>query len=440
MTRYCFHALDAAQRGSVMLRLAACCIELVVILSLLGTGALAANASYGGPTALDKRVSAIPAKRILTQSPTALVDPARQRAAQSLVRFTRPVWFVWTFSQILVLLYLWRSGRGARLRDFFRRHINNVYALRFLFGAALALVTQIATLPAAFFDYRLFRIVGLSTETFGNWVNDTLISYGLTMLVAGTFVTVVLTLVDRTHLWYLYVMAGVFATAFFLSFVNPIVIEPLFNHYTLLREDRPLARRLRALTRSVGLGDLPLYVSDLSRRSRTGNAYVVGMGSSKRIVLGDTLLATATDDEIVFTLAHELGHQVHRDVWRGTIFGSIVFIFGAAIAVLIADRIGFRRDEDALSRLTLVGSLLLAISVISMPLVNGFSRIIEADADRFAMQVDRDPVAGARTFIRFADDGMALVCPSRLARVYFYDHPPLGSRIAALTGQRNPCP
>jgi len=415
-------------------------IRFLVIVLLVGTSALAADSTFAGPTALDRRVSAIPAKRILTQSPTVLVNAARQRDARSLVRFTRPVWFVWTLSQILVLLYLWRSGRGARLRDFLRRLTNNVFLVRFLFGAALAFLTEVATLPASFFDYRLFRIVGISTETFGNWVNDMLISYALTMLVAGIVVTVVLTMVDRTHLWYLYVVAGVFATAFFLSYINPILIEPLFNHYTVLREDRPLAHRLRALTRSVGLGNLPLYVSDLSRRSNTGNAYVVGLGSSKRIVLGDTLLRTATDDEIVFTLAHELGHQVHRDVWRGTIFGSIVFIFGAAIAVLIADRIGFRRDDDALSRLALVASILLAISVISMPLVNGFSRVIEADADRFALQADPDRVAGARTFIRFADDGMALVCPSRLARLYFYDHPPLGTRIATLTGQPNPCP
>lgn len=414
--------------------------QLLPLLMLLGSGALAANSTFTGATALDRRVSAIPGQRILTQSPMVLVDPSRQRAAQSLVRFTRPVWFVWTLSQIFVLLYLWRSGKGARLRDFLRRHISNAYVLRFIFGAALGFMTELATLPAAFFDYRLFRIVGLSTETFGNWANDTLIGYALTMVVVGTFVAVVLTLVERTHIWYLYVFAGVFATAFFLSFVNPIVIEPLFNHYTPLREDRPLARRLRGLTRSVGLGDVPLYVSDLSKRSNTGNAYVVGLGSSKRIVLGDTLLATATDDEVVFTLAHELGHQVHRDVWRGTIFGSLIFIFGAAIAVLIADRIGFRRDDDALSRLTLVGSLLLAVSVVFMPVVNGFSRTIEADADRFAIHADPDPVAGARTFIRFADDGMALVCPSRAARLFFYDHPPLGTRIAALTGQRNPCP
>ncbi|MDQ6826445.1 MAG: M48 family metalloprotease [Candidatus Eremiobacteraeota bacterium] len=397
-------------------------------------------AATEGPTGLDRRVTAIPAARILSQSPLHLVDPGRQRAAQYLVHFTRPLWLLWTFAQILVLLYLWRSGKAARLRERLRRISPNKLMLRFLFGATLALLTQIATLPAAFFDYRLFRIVGLSTETFGNWVLDNLISYALTMLLVGIIVAAVLTLVDRTHLWYAYVIAGVFAIAFFLSFVNPIVIEPLFNRYTPMREDQPLARRLRTLCERVGLGDLPIYVTDLSRRTITGNAYVVGLGSSRRIVLGDTLLRTATADEVVFTLAHELGHQVHRDVWRGTILGAFVFIFGAAIAVLIADRIGFRRDDDALSRLALVGSLLLMVFVILMPLVNGFSRTMEASADRFALQVDPDPVAGARMFIRFADDGMALVCPSRLVRIYFYDHPPLGSRIAALTGQPNPCP
>jgi len=246
--------------------------------------------------------------------------------------------------------------------------------------------------------------------------------------------------VDRTHLWWVYLAGLIFALTFLLSFVFPIVIEPIFNHFTPLPANRPLTVRIETLARGAGEGRLPIYVSDLSRRTHAGNAYVVGIGPSRRIVIGDTLLDAATDNEIVFIVAHELGHDVHGDTLRGALFGAVIFIVAAALAVLIADRVGFRRDDDPLSRLTLVGALLGCVYLLFLPAINGYSRTIEANADAYALQLTHDRVGGARAFVRFADEDLALLCPSRLARLYWYTHPPLGTRIANLNGQPNPCP
>ncbi|MDP9016710.1 MAG: M48 family metalloprotease [Candidatus Eremiobacteraeota bacterium] len=389
---------------------------------------------------LDHRVSAIPAARLLSAPPAALVDPARQAGAQSLARYTRPSWFFWIGMQILVLLYLWRSGTAARVRDSLKRSLPSLVAVRFVFGALLALALQVAALPAEFYHYRILRIIGISTEAPAGWWSDILLGAAIEMALVGLAVVVIMWLVDRSHLWWIYVILGVFATSFFLSFVYPLAVEPLFNRFTLLPKTTALAMRIHELSLKAGIGDPPVYIMDISRRSRAGNAFVAGIGPSKRIVLGDTLLQSATENEIVFMVAHELGHDVRHDTFKGAIFAAWIFIFGAALAVLIADRIGFRRDDDPLARLTLVGALLGCMYVLFLPAINGYSRTVESAADAYALQIDPDHVAGTRLFVRLSDESLSLLCPGRLARIYWYTHPPIGTRISAINGQPNPCP
>lgn len=402
--------------------------------------AVAGVASAQSQSTLEKRVSAIPAARLLHDAPSALVDPNRQIAAEHLIRYTRPAWFVYEALQLGVLLWLWRSGNAARLREFIRRWVPSRLATRFVFGAALALILQLATLPASFFDYRVYRVFGLSTQLFPSWIRDVAVSTALEMLVIGAIVAGVLWLVEATRLWWIYTIVSVFAISLFLSFVYPLVVEPLFYRFTPFPVQKPLGLRIEDLAARAGQGHPPIYISNMSSRTREGNAYLVGIGPSKRIVVGDTLLAGSSGDEVVFILAHELGHAVHHDTLKGSFFGAIIFIFAAALSVLIADRIGFRRDDDPLSRLALVGALLICMDLIFMPLINGYSRSVEHNADAFALQMTNDRVAGARTFVRFADEDIAPLCPAKLARLYWYTHPPLGSRIAFVQGTPDPCP
>lgn len=391
-------------------------------------------------SAIDRRVSAIPAATLLSQSPARLVDPNRQAAAQYYARYTRPAWFVWIGLQVLALLYLWGSGRAAKVRDWLRRRLANIHLVRFAFGAFLALVLQAAALPANFYDYRILRIMEVSTQPPASFWSDVLLTVVLQMVLFGAAAGLILWMVDRTRLWWVYVMVLVFAGSFFISSIYPVAVQPLFNRFSVLPEDKPLGKRLHALARKAGEGDVPIYVSDLSRRTKAGDAYVDGLGPSKRIVIGDTFLNSATPDEIVFLVAHEIGHDVHHDVLRGTLFAAVVFIFGAALSVLISDRIGFRRDDDPLSRLALVGALLVCMYLVFLPAINGYSRAIESQADAYALSLDPDRVAGTRSFVRFADEGLGLVCPGRLARLFWYSHPPIGTRISRVNGQPNPCP
>lgn len=377
----------------------------------------------------------------MTLPPAKLVDPHRQRAAYQLARYRRPAFIVSVFSQVIALLWLWRSGNAARFRDFLRRRIRNLPGVRFIFGAALGLIAGIAALPAAFVVYRMGHNIGLTQQTAGSWLTDQMLEALLTALAAGILVMIIMYFVEKRRLWYLYTAAVLYLFTLASAFVQPYIFAPLFNTYTPLPATAPIYARLHAVALKAGVGDAPLYVTNLSKQSVAANAFVAGFGASKRIVVGDTLLATATDGEVAFTLAHEIGHYVNGDVLHGIFIGWVFLVFTAALSVLVADRIGFRTDDDPLARLALVGALLLVSALLVLfPLYNTYSRGVEARADAYAVQITNDRPSGVRLFVRFADDGLALVCPSRVVRWFLYDHPPVGSRIAAVRGTPDPCP
>jgi STE24 endopeptidase len=390
-------------------------------------------------TRIDQRVSAIPASVLLHETASRLVDPARQRAARELTNINRPLFLAWALLQIFAFLYLWRSGTAARWRDWLRRLLRNEHVLRVVFGFLLAVFVQLCALPVSFTRFRLDYAAGLTTQTIGSWMGDWWLTVALDGALAAIFVVVVLWLVDLTRLWYMIAIVLVYIATLVLMFVEPIVLAPLFNSYTPLTGG-PLAMRIHALTAKAGVGNTPIYTTNLSKQSAVGNAWVAGFGATRRIVLSDTLVAVDTPDESAFIVAHELGHYVHLDVVKLTLVGTTLFIAAMAVAVLIGDRIGFRRDDDPVSRLPLVGCILFCAALVLYPVYNAYSRGIEARADRYALALTGDPAGGIRAFVRFADDGLVPICPPKIVRLYFYDHPPLGSRIAALQGRPDPCP
>ncbi|MDQ2908593.1 MAG: M48 family metalloprotease, partial [Candidatus Eremiobacteraeota bacterium] len=181
-------------------------------------------------------------------------------------------------------------------------------------------------------------------------------------------------------------------------------------------------------------------VSDTSRRSRTISADISGFGPTKRIMLGDELLDNATQGEVLFLAAREFGHYAHGDDFRLSLFWTFLFIVATAVAVVVADRIRFRRDDDSLSRLPLVFALMGLGGLILAPAYNGYSRNLESRADAYALALTGDRASAVRAYVRIADETLAPLCPSRAARIYFYNSPPLGTRIAKAAGHRNPCP
>lgn len=372
----------------------------------------------------DLRVDAISERALLAQPPQVLVDPARQRAARTITDLRQAVFFFWAGAQIWAFGWLWRSGRAARLRDLLRRHIRSRWGYRAAFGAALGLMAPLAGLPFAFISYRIGFNVGLTEQVIGSWLLD----YGRGMLVdaagAAAAVALVLELVDRTRLWYLAYVAILFAVSIEIVAVNPVVFAPLTTHFV------PLPIRAAA----------PVEMSNASARTRTLRAVTAGIGPATRIILSDVLVAAATPPEIAYVIAHEGAHVAHDDDLKKALIAITMFVFAVAVAVLVSDRIGFRRDDDAVSRLALVGAFLGGVSLVMFPVFNAYSRGMEYRADEDARQVLPSPAGAVRFLVRRADRDLITLCYRRSSSWYFADQPALGSRIAEMRETEDPCP
>ncbi|HET9169581.1 MAG TPA: M48 family metallopeptidase [Actinospica sp.] len=224
------------------------------------------------------------------------------------------------------------------------------------------------------------------------------------------------------------------ALVFVLSFLLPVVIEPIFNKFRPLEEGE-LRTRLMGLADRSGVKVQDVLVSDASKRTTADNAYVSGFGKTRRIVLWDTTIRHLDTPEIASIAAHELGHAKRQDVVVGTAVGAVGTVISVAVLVwalsagflhTAADVTG-PQDPRAIALLLAVASIMGAVAG---PLFNAYSRRIERRADQFGMDVTRDPAAVISTWRRLAVSNLADLEPNPVATLLFATHPPIPARLA----------
>lgn len=396
-----------------------------------------AHAAITRPNALDRRIDEIPDAVLLSQPARTLVDPARQAAAGRLAHLSLPGWIGMQLFEALALAYFWASGGAAALRHRLRQRLRSTSGVRFAYGATLGLIARAAAALPAFYLYRIERVMGLSVELTRAWAVFYLLHTLLAMVVSGIIVTCVLWLVDRTHQWYLYTMAAILAVSVGWSYASPYFTLP--GSRAIHPLTGPLRTKLNRLMDRTELPTVPVLVESTTNAS-TGQAAVLGLGASRRVVLTDTLIAGNTQREVIYEFAYELGKIVRSvPLSIALIEGGIVIVF-SALAVVIADRIGFRRDDDPLSRLALVGALMAITYVGAVPVRNAELRSYDIGADRYAVALTGDPAAAVRALVRSADQDMSEVCPGTLSTLFLATQPGVGQRVAAINGVPSGCP
>ena len=297
---------------------------------------------------------------------------------------------------------------------------------------------RILSLPLAWLGgFWLPRRYGLLHQSLARWTWDAakaaLIGGALGLLA----VEIVYGLMRWSPWWWLW-SAGVFLVGYaLLALVAPVWLVPLFYRLTPL-PDGPLKSRLLALAARVGVPVTGVWVVDQSRKSRTANAAVTGLGRTRRILLFDTLLDTFTPDEVEAVLAHELAHQLHGDIRRGLLVqGALTLVtFWVASSALRAGgaRLGLDGPAD-IAGLPLLGLVVLAVGLAALPVANGWSRHVEHSADRFALETLGEgagpgPAAFIGAMERLATLNLAERDPHPVEEFFLYSHPPIGRRIA----------
>jgi STE24 endopeptidase len=233
--------------------------------------------------------------------------------------------------------------------------------------------------------------------------------------------------------WWLWTGAAMLIFSVILSNLAPILIMPLFNKFVALGDEHTeLAERLMNLAGRANTKVRGVYKFDMSKRTKAANAALTGLGNTRRIVLGDTLINEFSPDEIETVLAHELGHHVHKDLPILIAFGTVMTLGGLYLASLAlhwaAGYFGFAGPAD-IAGLPAIGLVLGVFGLITQPLNNAISRWRESMADEYALQSTGKAQAFASAFIRLANQNLGEVDPEKWVVFMFYDHPPLGERI-----------
>lgn len=324
---------------------------------------------------------------------------------------------------------MWAFG----LADGFERALNVLPSpLRLPAFAALLTVAEAARdWPIDYIEeYQLERIFGNSERSEASWAGDrvkmVIVGGGVGVVLAGLGGTVMRRAPKRWPWIAIAAMPGLLA---FANIVVPTFIMPLFNKFVPL--EGPLETKIRSMAGRFGVGNATILRFDMSRQTKKANAFVTGVFGTERIAIGDTLLDEFQEDETLFVVAHELGHYVRRDPWvaiaLGTALTALPLLLGAATVRRTTGRSA--GEVGPAMRLAFYVSL---GQLVSAPLFNAFSRMIERRADRFAVEVTGDPAAGARAFRRLRDQNLAEDEVPKWAELLFSSHPSLGSRIAAL--------
>jgi STE24 endopeptidase len=305
--------------------------------------------------------------------------------------------------------------------------------------AGLGLLHAALTFPLAWLSgYHLPRRYGLLHQTWRGWLGDRLKIAALGGVFAMFAVELMYGLLRATPRWWL-VAALVFClVSVMIATIFPVWIVPLFYRLTPLG-DAALRTRLLSLAARAGVPAVGVYVVDHSRKSRTANAALAGIGATRRIILFDTLVAEFAPAEIESVLAHELGHHVHGDVWRGLAVQGAVTVASLYVADVVLRRTAPALGLADLSDPAGLPWVVLVISVAglcALPLVNAASRAMERRADDFALRTTRDSDAFVAAMERLGTLNLAERKPSRLKEFLLYSHPSLDRRIAR--GRRTP--
>ena len=372
-----------------------------------------------------------------------VLDPEKQKQAKEYARIRRRLWLVDTAIS-LIYAGMWLGfGWTISLRDWLTLLTENwslntfspwllppLFAL--VFGGVIAVILS----PMAYYSgFVLPHRYGQSNQSLKDWIMDgikgMLIGAPIGLIVLEVFY-VFLRAFPQT--WWLWVAGFLLVFDVLLANLAPVLIMPIFNKYVPLGDEHAdLAERLIKLAERAKTKVRGVFKFDMSKRTKAANAALTGIGNTRRIILGDTLINEFTPDEIETVLAHELGHHVNRDIPLMIAFGTLstlVSLYLASLALHWAVGVfGFNSPADpaALPALMLI---LTFYGLLTMPLDNAFSRWRERLADGYSLQATRQPEAFASAMTRLANQNLSEVDPEKWVVFLFYSHPPLEERIA----------
>jgi STE24 endopeptidase len=346
------------------------------------------------------------------------------------------VYFVAQAWDIGILLLILGTGLSRRLADLASRAVRWPVVVSMLYFLLFSVVTTILWFPLSYYaGFWVEHHFDLTNQTFASWLVDEGKEFLVSVAIGAPVAALALFAIRRFKKWWRVIWLGSIPLIVIGTVIWPLLIDPVFNDFIPLENAR-LKARLQAEAGQAGISGGRIYQVDKSKQTKTMNAYVTGIGPSKRIVLWDTLLQKLTDDEIVATMGHEMGHYVLHHLWKGIAFSVFLSFFTLMLGQRIIER-GVGRfgprwritspgEPAALPWLLLVSSL---VTFVLAPVISGYSRHVEHQADVFGLELTHLNEPTASSFVKFAEDSKQNPYPSRFIEFWRYGHPALGRRV-----------
>ena len=336
-------------------------------------------------------------------------------------------------SAFLVLLMI--TGWSGWLRDLaLRRGFQNYTLAVFLYLFFLLLISKVLGLGLDYYGFRLERKFQLSTQKVRSWLWDQVKGFLVGLVLAGVVVELLYFMIRQSpQHWWLITWALFMGLFILLAQLAPVVLFPIFYKFEPL-DNEDLRRRLVQLGQRAGTRVHGVYRWKLSEKSKKANAALTGLGSTRRIILADTLLDNYAPEEIEAVLAHELGHHVHKHILKSILVQGGITLFGFWVANFVlhyaVDHHMFEELSD-FANLPLLAITATVISLLLMPALNAYSRYNERQADRYAFEsiVNVEPFISSMN--KLAQQNLAERTPSKWIELLFYSHPAISRRVAA---------
>lgn len=339
------------------------------------------------------------------------------------------------YSIIFLILFLF-LGLSAFLRRQIEKITKRRFWLIFLYGLIFIILAFVIGLPSSYYGFHLEQEFQLSNQNFGQWFGEQLKGL-LVLFIIGIIAIegIYLALKKAPRTWWIYVsVVFVFFTVLLVN-LAPILIMPLFNVYTPLPQGE-IRDKLVALSERANVKVEEIYQMDMSKQTKKANAMFTGLGNTKRIVLGDNLIKEYTPDEIEVVIAHEMGHNILKHIWKLIIFMSFISAVGFLVIHLTMGRIIERfRKSLKIKNMADIASLPLFMliftiySLITLPVMPAYSRYLERQADKFALDLTQRPEAFISAMNKLGYQNLSNPNPHPVIEFLLYDHPAISKRI-----------
>jgi STE24 endopeptidase len=361
-----------------------------------------------------------------------ILDQEKQKKARRYSRIRRRLALFETglsLAVLLVLIFSPASSRFAGLFNWPAPAVAVVYFLVFVVGF------EILTAPLSYYGgFVLPHRYGTSTQKLKGWLTDLLKGGAISLVLGSAAVAGAYWLLqDVPDWWWLLIWGIMLIVTMMMSILAPVVLVPLFYKMKPLA-DVDLKARLEKLAQKAGATVHGIFILDFSAKTASANAALMGLGRTRRIVISDTLIRQFPVPEIEVVTAHEIGHHMHRDIFRLFVIQSSLYLIGLKIVDLAlktaVSPLGFHGVSDP-SALPLLFLLVGIIGFLLSPILNSYTRHVESQADQYAVQLTGSPQVFIDSMTRLANQNLAVADPPPWEELLFYDHPSYYKRVDA---------